>query len=123
MAQISRFLFMRHLRGEQSSHLLHFANGRLVREGRGLSFWFLPLSASIAEVPIDDREQAFLFRGRTIDFQEFSVQGVITYRVANPTKVAQRVPSASMCTPPSPSIKRPRPTASSTIVRTSARSC
>jgi len=91
MADITRILFFRHLRGEQSSHILHYANGRLVREGRGLSFWFLPLSASIAEVPIDDREQAFLFRGRTIDFQEFSVQGVITYRVADPAKVAQRV--------------------------------
>jgi len=91
MADISRFFFLRHLRGEQSAHVLHFANGRLVREGRGLSFWFLPLSASIAEVPVDDREQAFVFSGRTVDFQEFTVQGVITYRVADPQRVAKRV--------------------------------
>ncbi len=91
MAEITRFFFVRHLRGEQSSHILHYANGRLVREGRGLSFWFLPLTASLAEIPIDDREQAFLFRGRAADFQGFTVQGVITYRIANPTKVAQRV--------------------------------
>jgi len=91
MAEISRFLFLRHLRGEQSAHVLQFANGRLVREGRGLWFWFLPLSASIAEVPVADRAQAFLFSGRSVDFQEFTVQGVITYRVADPESVAKRV--------------------------------
>ena len=91
MADITRFLFFRHLRGEQSSHILHFANGQLARSGRGLSFWFLPLSASIAEVPIDDREQAFLFHGRCADFQDVTAQGVITYRVTDPELVSQRV--------------------------------
>lgn len=91
MAEISRYLLLRHLRGEQSAHLLQYRNGDLVRSGRGLSFWFLPMSASIAEIPVDDREQTFLFHGRTADFQDITVQGVLTYRVVAPDVLAQRV--------------------------------
>lgn len=91
MAEITRLLFARHLRGEQSTHVLHYSKGELVRSGRGLSFWFLPMSASIVEIPVDDRDQTFLFHGRTADFQDVTVQGVLTYRVVEPEILAQRV--------------------------------
>jgi regulator of protease activity HflC (stomatin/prohibitin superfamily) len=63
----------------------------MVASSRGLSFWFHPLSTSIAEVPADDRELTFLFHGRSRDFQDATVQGVITYRVVDPEKIADRV--------------------------------
>ncbi|MCE9634971.1 MAG: SPFH domain-containing protein [Planctomycetes bacterium] len=91
MAQITRFPFTRHLRSDPSHHVLHYRRGRLVRSGRGVAYWFMPLSASVAEVPCDDRELAFLFHARTADFQDVTTQGVITYRVAAPEKVADRV--------------------------------
>ena len=91
MAQISRFLFTRHLRSDPSHHVLHFRRGRLVKSGRGVAYWFMPLSASIAEVPCDDRDLAFLFHARTADFQVVTTQGVITYRVTDPEKLALRV--------------------------------
>ena len=91
MAQITSFLFSRHLRSDPSHHVLHYRHGRLVKSGRGVAYWFMPLAASIAEVPCDDRELAFLFHARTADFQDVTTQGVITYRVAAPEKVAQRI--------------------------------
>ncbi|MCK6478860.1 MAG: band 7 protein [Planctomycetaceae bacterium] len=91
MAQIICFPVFRHLRSDPSHHVLHFRGGRLVRGGRGTSFWFHPLSASIAEVPCDDRDLAFLFHGRTSDFQDVTTQGVITYRVVDPEILARRV--------------------------------
>jgi len=91
MAEIRRFPFVRHVRSDASSHVLSFKGGDLRRSGRGLSFFFLPLGAAIAEVPIDDRDQAFLFGTRTRDFQELSVQGVVTYRVKDPERLAERV--------------------------------
>jgi regulator of protease activity HflC (stomatin/prohibitin superfamily) len=91
MAHISGFLFARHLRSDPSSHLLHYRAGRLVRAGRGISYWFLPISASIAEIPCDDRDLSFLFHGRTTDFQDVTTQGVITYRVIDPERIAGRV--------------------------------
>lgn len=91
MAQITRFPFVRHLRCDPSHHVLHFKRGRLVASRRGASYWFLPLSAGIAEVPCDDRELPFLFHARTSDFQDVTVQGAITYRVADPERLAARV--------------------------------
>ena len=58
MADIRSFLFVRHLRAESSSHVLLYRRGSLVKSGRGLSFWFFPMTASIAEVPVDDLRAA-----------------------------------------------------------------
>jgi regulator of protease activity HflC (stomatin/prohibitin superfamily) len=91
MAQILRVPVFRHLRAEPSAHVLHYQKGRLRRTGRGLSFWYRPLVSGLAEIPLDDREQAFLFNGRTLDFQDISVQGAITYRVAKPEELARRL--------------------------------
>lgn len=91
MAEIQSFGVMRHLRGESTSHVLFHRRGRLARSGRGLSLWFVPLSASIAEVPMDDRELPFLFHGRSVDFQDITTQGVVTYRVVDPEVLSRRV--------------------------------
>jgi regulator of protease activity HflC (stomatin/prohibitin superfamily) len=40
---------------------------------------------------MDDRDLPFLFHGRTKDFQDTTVQGVITFRVVAPERVADRV--------------------------------
>ena len=91
MATIQRFPFVRHLRSEPTYHVLRYRRGTLRREGAGLSFWFRPIDTAVAEVPIDDRELPFLFRVRSADFQELVVQGVITFRVAQPAALARRV--------------------------------
>lgn len=91
MAEIRRFPMARHLRGEPSAFLLKYRGGRLVRSGRGLSFWFLPMTTGVAEIPVDNRDLPFLFHGRSADFQDVTVQGVITFRVVEPAKLAERV--------------------------------
>jgi regulator of protease activity HflC (stomatin/prohibitin superfamily) len=91
MAEIRKYPFVRHLRSEPTAHTLHYRHGRLVRSGRGLSFWFRPLVSSVAEVPADDRELDFRFDGRSSDFQAVTVQGVIVFRVADPELLAARV--------------------------------
>ena len=91
MAEIRKYPFCRHVRAEQSVHLLKFKSGKLKGSGRGLAFWFMPMSTSIAEVPIDDRELSFLFHARTSDFQDVNVQGVIMYRVSSPEILSNRI--------------------------------
>ncbi len=91
MAEISHFWLVKHLRAETSSHILLSKGGRQVVSGRGLSFWFLPMSSSIAEVPVDDRELPVLFHGRSKDYQDVTTQGVISWRVADPERVADRI--------------------------------
>jgi regulator of protease activity HflC (stomatin/prohibitin superfamily) len=91
MADIRKYPVVRHLRGDQAAYTLYFRKGRLAASGRGLALWFRPLTAAVAEVPLDDREIAFLFRGRTSDYQEAVVQGVIAYHVTEPGQLAERV--------------------------------
>lgn len=91
MADITRFLFLRHLRANPTAHVRHLRNGELVHDGPGLAFWFLPLRAALSEVPVDDREQPLLFHGRTLDFQDVTVQATVTYRVADAEVAARRI--------------------------------
>jgi regulator of protease activity HflC (stomatin/prohibitin superfamily) len=91
MTEIRRYPVLSHLRSEPSSHILFYQRGILKRSGRGLAFWFRPLAASIARIPVDDREQAFLFTGRSEDFQDVYVQGAIQYRIVEPETTALRI--------------------------------
>lgn len=91
MADIHRYPLFRHLRADQSSHILRYRNGLLKEEGRGLACWFFPMTASIAEIPVDDRELTFLFHGRSRDFQDVTAQGVITFRAVAPDRLAERI--------------------------------
>lgn len=94
MATIKRYPFIRHLRAEASSTILQTKNGKQVRAGRGLAFWFMPGMSSVAEVPMDDRDLVFLFTGRSHDFQEVTAQGTVTYRVVDPLLLAERIDCA-----------------------------
>ncbi|MEX2553942.1 MAG: SPFH domain-containing protein [Actinomycetota bacterium] len=91
MGEIRKYPFVRHFRGEPTFHTLLYRDGELRRSGSGLASWFQPLRVSIAEVPLDDREAVYLFRARTLDFQEATVQGAVTYRVADPEMLARRM--------------------------------
>jgi hypothetical protein len=91
MATIATRPFVRHYRGEPNAYAVRFRRGRKVAAGPGLTFWFRPLSTSIAEVPVDDRDVEFLLRSRSSDFQDVAVSGVVTYRAAAPETLAERV--------------------------------
>jgi regulator of protease activity HflC (stomatin/prohibitin superfamily) len=91
MAEISKFLWWRFFRGEPTAHVMHYKGGRLARSGRGLGFWFLPLGASVAEIPLEDQELTFLFSASSADFQEVTAQGVVHFRVREPALLAERV--------------------------------
>lgn len=91
MAQLKSYGVLRQLRSDASAHILRYRNGRRVRSGRGLAFWFLTDGASIAEVPMDDRDLPFLFNSRSKDFQEITVQGMIVWRVGDPEKLSDRI--------------------------------
>jgi hypothetical protein len=91
MADIAPHPFIRHFRSEPTAYVLRYRRGRLVAEGTGLAFWFRPLHAAVAELPVDDRELPFLFTVRSADFQELTVQGAISFRVADPKRLTDRV--------------------------------
>jgi regulator of protease activity HflC (stomatin/prohibitin superfamily) len=91
VADIKRYPFVRHLRGNLSLHVRHLRRGKAVHDGTGLSFFFWPLSAVLSEVPVDDRELALLFHARTADFQDLTVQASVTFRVTDPLTASSRI--------------------------------
>lgn len=54
-------------------------------------FWFIRQTASIAEVPMDDREATLFVKGKSADFQDVHVQGALLWRVADPLRLAERI--------------------------------
>lgn len=90
MAEITRLPLVRHLRGTPTGWVQHLRRGQAVHAGTGLSFWFMPLSAVLSEVPVDDRQVPLVFHCRTNDFQDVVVQASVTYRVHDPALAASR---------------------------------
>ncbi|MGN9910318.1 SPFH domain-containing protein [Phytohabitans sp. LJ34] len=91
MADITRRLFLRHLRGAPTAYVRHVVRGRVRHEGVGTSFWYRPLHAVLSEVPVDDRELPLLFHARTADFADVTVQATVTYRMSDPALAASRL--------------------------------
>ncbi|MCB1636842.1 MAG: hypothetical protein KDI51_19800, partial [Xanthomonadales bacterium] len=81
---------LRRLRAEPNQLILHFRGGRLVRKGAGMAYWFSPLSAAIAMLPIEDCQSTFVLNEHTADFQSIKVQSTISYRIVDAEKAASR---------------------------------
>lgn len=71
-----------------TTYVLHFQNGRLRREGPGLAFWYFRPASTIVAVPLASRDVPFAFSEVTGDFQPVTLQGQLTYRVADPKRLA-----------------------------------
>lgn len=72
-----------------NTFVMHYQNGVLRRRGAGLSFFYLPAISSIVEVPLSSSDVPFAFLETTVDFQEVTLQGQLTYRVADPERLSQ----------------------------------
>jgi regulator of protease activity HflC (stomatin/prohibitin superfamily) len=91
MAEITRFPAIRHLRGTPTGWVQHLHRGKVAHAGTGLSFWFMPLSAVLSEVPVDDRPIPLVFHARTSDFQDVVAQASVTFRVHDPALATTRI--------------------------------
>ena len=75
-------------KGEPTEYVIRYVRGRLVREGRGLSFFYYAPTAAIASVPMNTQDADFVFNEITANFQAVTVQGQITYRITEPRRLA-----------------------------------
>lgn len=77
-----------YLKAAPTTYVLHYHRGRLRREGPGLAFLYFRPAATIVAVPIGSADVPFVFNEVTGDFQGVTVQGQLTYRVADPHRLA-----------------------------------
>lgn len=80
---------IRFIKVAPTDFILQFKRGKAIREGVGLSFFYFAPTTSLVLIPIGSVDVPFIFEEVTADFQQVSVQGQITYRVAEPKKLIQ----------------------------------
>ena len=79
---------IRYIKVQPTTYLLQYQKGRIVREGTGQAFFYYGPSTSLVAIPTASNEVPFIFEETTADFQKVTIQGQITYRVAEPKKLA-----------------------------------
>ena len=78
----------RHVKFDAMTHVIQFSNGKVKREGRGLSFFYFAPSCSIVVIPLGSNDLPFIFNESTSDYQTVSIQGQISYRIADPAALS-----------------------------------
>jgi hypothetical protein len=68
--------------------VIRYHNGRPQQEGAGLSMLYFAPTSSLAVVPTASVNEPFIFEEVTADYQDVTVQGQVTYRVAEPRRTA-----------------------------------
>lgn len=71
-----------------TTYVLQYKNGRIVREGAGLSFWYFKPTSVIASLNVASVDVPFVFNEITSDVQDATIQGELTYKIVEPQKTA-----------------------------------
>lgn len=79
----------RFVKFQPSDYVLKVKNGKVVQEGVGLSFHYYEPVTSVVVVPTSSIDVPFMFEEMTHDYQTVTVQGQLTYRIADFKKTIQ----------------------------------
>lgn len=79
---------LKFIKAQPTTWLMQYRNGSVVREGAGLSFFYYAPTTSLVAVPVASTEAPFIFEESTADFQSVTIQGQVTYRVADAQRLA-----------------------------------
>src|SRR5215471_16387107 len=71
-----------------TTYVLQYKHGKVKREGLGLSFIYYAPTSTIVAIPMASADVPFVFQEATADFQSVTIQGQLTYRVGDPTRLA-----------------------------------
>ena len=82
-------LGIRFIRAQPTVHLMQFRGGRLLREGAGQSFFYYAPTSTLVAVPVGSQDRPFMLELVTADFQSVTVQGQISYRIAEPARACR----------------------------------
>src|SRR3974377_1400479 len=87
LKEVPRMLPIRFIKAAPTTYILQFKNGKIRREGPGLAFFYYAPTSTIVTVPLESADIPFAFVESTVDFQSVTIQGQLTYRVADPKRL------------------------------------
>lgn len=79
---------IRYIKAAPTTYVIQFQDGKVKREGPGLSFMYWAPTTTLVAVPLASADVHFAFNEVTKDFQAVTLQGQLTYRVADPKRLA-----------------------------------
>ncbi|HEY5933970.1 MAG TPA: SPFH domain-containing protein [Kofleriaceae bacterium] len=82
-------LGIQYLKTPPTTYVLHYKNGRVRREGPGLSFYYFAPTSTVVTVPLASSDVPFVFNELTRDFLDVTIQGQLTYRVFEPKQLSR----------------------------------
>lgn len=82
-------LGFRFIKFQPNEYILKYKNGRVIKEGPGISFIYHAPTTSIVAIPLGSVEVPFIFEEYTSDFQAVTIQGQVIYRIVDQKKIAQ----------------------------------
>ncbi|MDG0790021.1 SPFH domain-containing protein [Cohnella ginsengisoli] len=74
---------IRFVKFQPSEYVMKVQNGKVVKEGLGLSFYYYAPVTTAVVMPVSSIEAPFMFEEITRDFQSVTVQGQLTFRIAD----------------------------------------
>ena len=74
---------------EPGLYVFRLKGGKVIQKGESLSFYYFAPTTSLVAIPTGSSDVPFIFTETTVDFQEITVQGQITYRISDPEKTAR----------------------------------
>jgi regulator of protease activity HflC (stomatin/prohibitin superfamily) len=77
-----------YFKADPSTYVVKTRNGKILAQGKGLSFFYNSATSSIAAIPVNALEAPFMFGLQTADFQEVRVQGQITFRIEDAERMS-----------------------------------
>jgi regulator of protease activity HflC (stomatin/prohibitin superfamily) len=78
-----------YIKFDPMTHVIHFRNGKVKRQGRGLAFFYFAPASSITAIPMGSNDLPFIFNESTGDYQNISIQGQVAYKIADPMQLAE----------------------------------
>lgn len=79
----------RYIKSQPNVYLMQHRNGKIRRSGVGQAFFYYAPSSTLVAIPITSQDSHFMLNMLSADFQEVTVQGQVTYRVAQPEGLSQ----------------------------------
>src|SRR5262249_33415159 len=78
-----------YFKAHTNEYIIKYTSGRVVREGKGLAFFYWKHNTQIVAVPTTSVDANLVFNEVTRNFQAVTIQGQLTYRISDPNRAAE----------------------------------
>jgi len=82
-------LGFRYAKASPTTHVLVQRGGEVIHQGRGIASFYFALRTTVSWVPVASQDLPLAFELTTSDYQQVTVQGQLTWRIANPVRIAE----------------------------------